>query len=187
MDKHIELTLLKLKPKMMNLAKRRFPTFDSDDYEEMFQLTHINVWKNISKLKDPKAMNIWMFSIFINEGKRLYKTRGKFDEFDNFDIISNETPETMLINNETEKVHLKVTDMVSKLSKRQQQAIKLHYLDELTYPEVAKKMGLTMDGAKANGYIGISSLRETVASKKWDFDLIESSCTILNIIDSEEQ
>ena len=122
------------------------------DAEDVSQEIFLRICEKITNLRDPKAFGKWLNSIITNETNQFLRGRmkggGNLNIDDYVESIVEErddfTPEKYATNNDLRKTMMGI---VSKLPKRQRQAIMLHYFDDFKVTEVAEIMNITHQGA----------------------------------------
>ena len=118
------------------------------DAEDVSQEVLIHVCEKIRDLREPKAFKAWLGGIIINEAKRYMvknAQRGIVLDIDDYleKIIEQNDdfiPHDYAENEDTRKT---VMGVISRLPRRQREAVILHYYDELSVTEVAEAMGVT--------------------------------------------
>lgn len=136
---------------------------DQMDAEDLMLVTFSKAFRNLEKYTAKTAFNTWLYKIAINSTisfleKKKLPTESLDDESSNNgnthlgekfkgDILS---PEQIFIEKERKEF---VRAFVQKLEPRHRKFIELHYLEELTYKEIIKKLNIS------KGNLGPSILR----------------------------
>ena len=120
------------------------------DGEDVSQEVMIRVCERIKDLREPKAFNVWLSRIIINEVNRYHKKNSK--QGVSLDSEENELANILIEERESVIPHeyaenkecrSAVMEIISTLSLRQRQAIMLHYYDDLSITKTAEAMGVT--------------------------------------------
>ncbi len=119
---------------------------EKDDYQ---QELIIQLWKAFPSFKNESKFSTWMYRVCLNSAidlLRKEKSQPKLIQIDNHDF--GKIPD---VNNESNENQEKLYQVIAKLSEIDKAIITL-YLDEFSYKEIAKIIGLseTNIGAKIN-------------------------------------
>jgi RNA polymerase sigma factor (sigma-70 family) len=140
---------------------------DKDLVEDCIQDLFFELWESKEKLSDTdsikyyllKALRIKIFKELNKQSKFLDKN-GLSDNYD-FNIVS--SYEAELINEQfSEEQKEKISNVLTKLSKRQKEAIFLRYFDDLHYEEIASIMSINHQSVHNLIHRAITILRENL-------------------------
>lgn len=126
--------------------------------QEAFAAAHKH-WDRISRYEEPRA---WVRRVMINRATSMRRRLGaesraieRAGHDPNRGIVTDLSPET-----------LEVWSVVRRLPKRQQQAIALHYVGQLSVEEIAQVMSCSVGAVKSHLHRARQSLRQLLAEWK---------------------
>ena len=150
--------------------------YNSSDAEDVAQEALLRMCNSIQKLRDPKMFHTWLTSIIINESRRKMKSNSKtaevlhFDDEKDLHYEENDmfVPELYV---EDMEHRSEIVSVIDSLSLRQQQAVMLHYFDELNVSETAKAMGIPQPNVTAYLKNARNKIKSELEKKKsWSFE-----------------
>jgi len=117
------------------------------DAEDVTQNVLLRMCERIGDLREAKAFRAWLGGIKINETRRHIALHAKYGNIlnleDHIDVLSeyhtDNLPDSYL---ECQAANQDVMEIVSHLPERQREAVVLHYYDDLSINEVARKMSI---------------------------------------------
>ncbi len=117
-----------------------------EDINDAIQETMLNSYRNIKKLKDPKAFKSWIIKILLNECKKIYARKYKIKELlDKITIICNNKNDDDIRDIEG-KIDLEKA--IKRLKKEEQLLITLYYLEDLSYIEISRILNINYNTVK---------------------------------------
>ncbi|MDD4409106.1 MAG: RNA polymerase sigma factor [Candidatus Pacebacteria bacterium] len=130
-------------PKILNYSLRS--TMDMEHAKDITSNTFIKILDNFDRFewKDDSSFNAWIYRIATNEINQFFRKQNRYkliiDEVDEF-IISDDSQAIREINSKIAKdEYLNLLNKaLSKLNTDFQSIIRLHYIEELPYEEIAK-------------------------------------------------
>lgn len=130
--------------------------YDQDTVQDAIQDLFIELWNSKSRLSETDNIRFYLLRSLRN------KLSKKLPSPTEIDFIEAEPSiEFQILSNETEEERTKyLKEALSKLTKRQQEAINLRYYHELSNEEVASIMGLNYQSACKLIYSGLKFLKE---------------------------
>jgi RNA polymerase sigma-70 factor (ECF subfamily) len=135
------------------------------DAEDAAQNAIISMYRNITKLKSPEAIDAWIYTIVKSQCAMILRKVGKTSEVDIDDdaIIVEEENREFLPEKyaEDEELSDKVYEIVSTLPEKRREAILMYYYDDLSYKEIAKITGNSIKTVSSN----ISKARAMIKEK----------------------
>jgi len=141
---------------------------NATEAEDLAQETFIKAYENLGKFRGEASPKTWLYRIAFNQSvsfkrkmKRWRMTRVD-DENDIFETeiaLSVESSELAL---ERKDLAEQAFGELKNLPVRQRTAVILRMVKELSYAEIARIMGISVGGAKANVHQGIRKLREAL-------------------------
>lgn len=132
--------------------------------EDLTQEVFLRAYEHLDRFRGDAHPRTWLYRIAINQSisltrrlKRWRMRRGERDEsFPEFPELAVPSGEGAL---ERREEVARAHRALAALSPRQRAAVVLRVIKELPYAEVAKAMGITVGGAKANVHQGLKNLR----------------------------
>ncbi len=119
----------------------------SDTIQELFT----NLWARHEQLTEVNAVNYYLFKSFrnllvqrINQQKKSFE---HIDEFYDFQLQDLTCEESLIVEQSNEEQRKKLRVAMSTLTKRQREVIVLKFYNELSYPEVASVMDISVESA----------------------------------------
>ncbi len=91
--------------------------------------------KGVRKLRDPKVLDTWLFSILTNCWRDYLRQRQQTEDIDNVTLLHESTPET---EHDEQRLVNKVREAIYRLPVGQREVVTLVDLEGFTYSEVAK-------------------------------------------------
>jgi RNA polymerase sigma-70 factor, ECF subfamily len=132
--------------------------------EDLTQETFMRAWNHIGQLRDGKALNGWLFRIAANVS-RLYWRRRKgagLAALEDIDVPLGGPNGLDGASGREECVRVRAA--VTRLPRKLQQAIVLHYIEQLTISEAADVAGVRQGTLKSRLNRGLTALRKEIGS-----------------------
>lgn len=107
--------------------------------DDLVQETLTKAMQKSSQLRDPKAGDAWLFTIMSNCYRDHFRRSKPTDEFEEHDLVDDETPETESSRHE---IVNHVRSAIENLVEGQRQVITLVDLEGFSYVEVAEILGI---------------------------------------------
>lgn len=135
-----------------------------DGAEEVAQETFIRAWRGIRSFRGDAAIRTWLLTIAVHAA-RSYGARLRLEE----GLESAPEPIARGVD-PAERVGLeearrRVKAAVARLAPRQREVMMLKVFSDMTYPEVARVLGLTVGAVKAHVHQATSNLRRLLAEE----------------------
>lgn len=121
------------------------------DIEDALQCTFIKVYENILQLREEKYFETWVTSIFINECKRLLRSKNR--EMATANLEPDEAPY-----GDTSLVEFK--EVINQLEEIHKEVIILKYISGYSQEEIASILNIPIGTVKSRIYRGLKLLRE---------------------------
>jgi RNA polymerase sigma-70 factor (ECF subfamily) len=102
--------------------------------DDLVQETLLKALKKVAQLRDPQALNTWLFSILANCWRDHIRKHRELEDIENVALLHEETPES---NHGQQQLVDKVRSAIFKLPEGQRQVVTLVDLEGFTYMEVA--------------------------------------------------
>ena len=126
--------------------------------EDVLQEVFILIYRKLYWLRDPELFRPWAYRIASREVVRQLKRRRRWPE--QFDVDAG--PEQLAAEpaeaRDPEWAE-RLPELLSKVSPASRMVLVLHYLDEMSLPEVADVLGLPVGTAKSRLAYGLAALR----------------------------
>lgn len=134
--------------------------------EDILQDVFIKIHSNIHLLKENAAIRSWVYQITRNTIIDYYrKQKIKFDDIDSISLEDKETLHTideMLESGPSQEVAAGLRGMIGELPEKYSQALYLVEFEGLSQVELAKKLGISISGAKSRVQRGRQLLKESL-------------------------
>lgn len=121
--------------------------------EDIEQDVYIKTWQNLDKYQESGKFKQWISAITANVCRDYFKSKFYHQNAEQIDdeVLENKTAdnssqEEMLSSKERQKIILKAVDG---LPEKLRQIIELYEFEELSYPEISKKLGLPQGTIKS--------------------------------------
>jgi len=137
---------------------------DSDLVQDAIQDLFIDILHKHKNLSETSSVKYYLFRSLRRRLHIMVESNGKFDniyENDNAFIDENKSPETAIIEHETENSQLiALQKYISQLPPRQAEAIRLRFYDDFTLEEVASIMQMNEQSVRNLIHRSIKTLRQ---------------------------
>jgi RNA polymerase sigma factor (sigma-70 family) len=132
--------------------------------EDLTQETFMQAWNHIGQLRDGKALSGWLFRIAANVS-RLYWRKHKGTGAAALDEIDMPLGGPNGLDGASgQEEYRRVRDAVTRLPRKLQEAIVLHYIEQLTISEAAEVAGVRQGTLKSRLNRGLVALRKEIGS-----------------------
>ena len=133
--------------------------------EDLTQETFLRAWYHIGQLRDGKALSGWLFRIASNVS-RLHYRRHKDKGAASLDGINPPSGGLDVLQRAGQREQFDdLKKAVGRLPWKLQQAIVLHYIEQLTIAEAAEAVGVRQGTLKSRLNRGLEALRKEVADE----------------------
>lgn len=146
--------------------------------EDILQEAYIKCFKEIKKLKNPEAFNVWFYRILVRTGWKMVK---KYSS--NIPVSSSITSEDSIyddkqnidnIMDESEMRHT-VQKAINKLSHKLKIVVILYYFNDMTISEISKVQGCPKATVKSRLFYARNTLKKELA------DYFEDNPSFINV------
>lgn len=146
--------ILMIKNDLYKISKMRFQ--NEDDINEVVQLTIIEVYNSLWKLRDNSKFKPWIIKILINYCNKLYKKKSKSEEIQEFeeDIEQKDNAIEQKIN------QLDFDNLIKELNYKERLSLTLFYVEDLSYKEISKILKETESTIRNRNSRAIDKLRK---------------------------
>lgn len=128
-----------------------------DDAEDVLQDVFVKVHDQLPRLEDPGRLHAWVYQITRNAIVDYYRRRGRTPE------LTSEFPEHLAADaaeaDLTEEVAAWLLPMIETLPPKYRDALRLSEVQGLTQQETARRLGISLSGAKSRVQRGREQLR----------------------------
>ena len=142
-------------PILLRIMRRRLR--NDDDANELVQQTFLQMHRGRNDFDSGRKLRPWLMTIAFNLQRELYRRKQRRPEapleHEPTAPSSDRTPLEKAV--QAERLRAALT----KLPEGQRQVIELHWFDELSFPEVAEVLGLTVSAVKVRAHRGYKVLR----------------------------
>jgi len=152
----------KISNKVLCQASYSLATYE--DAEDVAQEVLLKVWKNIYKLREPKAFRKWLNTIISNtKNNHLAKNirHSAILDIDDYleRLLETRSEYIPTANFENTELCSVIQGLIVGLPERQKKALVLRYYSELSFPEIAEVMGVTRQTASRNATLASKKIR----------------------------
>jgi RNA polymerase sigma-70 factor (ECF subfamily) len=130
--------------------------------DDLAQEVFLRAYRAFGRLRADSNHRAWLYKIATNCAYTAMKRAGREVDVEDFDRLASADghPERQVIERDAiERLHR----LIDKLPTKQQAAVVMRYLQELSYAEIAQALDCSEDSARANVYQGIRRLRREAA------------------------
>ncbi|HCB34451.1 MAG TPA: hypothetical protein DEP69_04645, partial [Acidimicrobiaceae bacterium] len=152
------------RPQLLSAARRRLHCHEAA--EDAVQETLVRALRSLPRFNGQYLLGPWLHRILRNvchdEGKRRGREGDKAERVavsPDFDVLSNTGPEADL---GLDLDHSALHDAFAELPANYQEALRLRFIEELPYPEVAEKSGVSEENARARVSRARAMLRKSL-------------------------
>lgn len=136
-----------------------------ENADDVLQNTFIRIYKGIENFKEKSSLHTWMYRIAYNESirfleKNKIKTAFSLNE-DNSSYLQNLTEDVYF---DGEELKLKLHDIISKLSEKQQRIFQMKYFDDLSFREISELLGVNESTLKSSYYSAVKTIEEQIVA-----------------------
>jgi RNA polymerase sigma-70 factor (ECF subfamily) len=130
--------------------------------DDLTQEVFLRAYRSFSRLRAGSNYRAWLYKIATNCAYTTLKRAGREVDLEDFDRLASHDghPEKRVIDREAT---LQLHSLLDELPPKQQAAVVMRYLQELSYAEIAQALDCSEDSARANVYQGIRRLRRESA------------------------
>jgi RNA polymerase sigma-70 factor (ECF subfamily) len=121
---------------------------NESDAQDFTQEVFIHTFKKLQTFSGEKRFFPWLYKLAYNLAVNHYKLKNNHIEIEYEDCLGleNNSPENELLNNESKT---KINEVLSDLPDIYNLVIKMHYFDNLTYPEISTITGKPVNTIKS--------------------------------------
>jgi RNA polymerase sigma-70 factor (ECF subfamily) len=117
------------------------------DAQDLVQEVFVKVWENRHRLKKKSSFNSYLFTVAYNSTISFLRKKVKEPQY--VDFINSIQEEEVELNfsddsNENE-VREKINLLIEQMPKKQREVFKLKYFQQMSYVEIAKNMGISVN------------------------------------------
>ena len=124
--------ILMMKDNLYRIARMRFQ--NEDDINEVVQLTIIEVYNSLRKLRDNKKFKSWVIKILLNYCNKQYKKKSKDEKEQNIEIDIEEKNDEI-----ARKIdQIDFYNLIKTLDYKERLSLMLFYAEDLSYKEISK-------------------------------------------------
>ncbi|RAR75762.1 RNA polymerase sigma factor [Flavobacterium aciduliphilum] len=156
-----------------SISKISFDNFDKFIVEDICSMSFYKAFSKIQSFDENRAsFSTWLIQIAINTLKDHIKSRAEKNKLKtiniddtNYDFL---VDDSVFIEEKMDREIIKVlfNQSLKKLSSEEQKVLDLYYNKEMTYLEITKEMGLSMDVVKVRIYRANSKFKNILSHKK---------------------
>ena len=152
--------ILMMKDNLYRIARMRFQ--NEDDINEVVQLTIIEVYNSLRKLRDNKKFKSWVIKILINYCNKQYKKKSKDEKEQNIEIDIEEKNDEI-----ARKIdQIDFYNLIKTLDYKERLSLMLFYAEDLSYKEISKILKEPESTIRNRNSRAIDKLRKKYKEKK---------------------
>lgn len=134
-----------------------------DNTNDVLQETFIRIFNGINNFKEKSSLHTWMYRIAYNESirfleKNKIKTLVSIDQ-DKNSYLKNLTEDIFFNGNE---LQLKLNEIISKLSSKQQRVFQMKYFDDLSFHEISDILNISENTLKSSYYSAVKTIEDKI-------------------------
>lgn len=123
------------------------------DVEDVFQTTIIKVHDNINQLREERFFETWVTSIFINECKRILRSRQRISTTDDLNEVEIQ---------HSQNSHLELKEGLNMLEDIHREVLVLKYISGYLQEEISQILDIPIGTVKSRIYRGLRELRSNI-------------------------
>ena len=144
---------------------------NSEDAEDILQLTFLNAWRNLDQLSDPAAFNTWIQVIARNLSTSHLRKKNfvlLLDAEKDDTPVDIEDTELLLpeVYAEQEDLNRRLGKIIDSLSDVQRQTVMLFYFDQLSVEEIAQVMECSTGTVKSRLFLARKTIRTEIEEQE---------------------
>ena len=152
----IERLLVVCQPDLRRFARRACST--GEDAEDAVQIALWQLYRKIGALRTAATFASWLFKIVERECYRLFRARDKLQTLDqSLDHVLRQEPLPLELRKD-------LVAAIAQLPEPYRKTLILRDVDELTAPEVADQLGISVDAVKSRLHRAREMMRERLLS-----------------------
>ena len=136
-----------------------------DNANDVLQNTFIRIFKGIDNFKAKSTLHTWMYKIAYNESIRFLEKNKTTIAFSlsepNIDYSKILTQDVYFNGDE---IQLKLHNILSKLSVKQQRVFQMKYFDDLSFREISEILGISENTLKSSYYSVVKIIEEKIVA-----------------------
>ena len=153
--------LIVCQPDLRRFARRTCSS--TEDAEDAVQIALWQLYRKIGALRTAATFATWMFRIVERECYRLFRGRGHAEDLD--ELAAQDVPTAPAVPSD---LRLDLVRAMERLSPPYREVLLLRDVHELTAPEVAAQLGLSLEAVKSRLHRARAQVREhLMASGYW--------------------
>ena len=126
---------------------------------DLLQETFLDAFVGIRNLREPERFPSWLFTIAKRKAWLAMKSIDDWDELPQVIPIAPSAPEEVLREELSEIVRKAVETLPEKLK----EVVQMHYFDEMSYPEICRRLGIPVSTLKSRLHLARRRLRKELA------------------------
>jgi RNA polymerase sigma-70 factor (ECF subfamily) len=132
--------------------------------DDLTQEVFLRAYRSFGHLRADSNYRAWLYKIATNCAYTALKRAGREIDLEDFDRLASHDghPEKQVVERD---VLDRLYRLIYRLPSKQQAAVVMRYLQELSYAEIAQALDCSEDSARANVYQGIRRLRRETAQE----------------------
>jgi RNA polymerase sigma-70 factor (ECF subfamily) len=142
-------------------AARKMARGDHDEADEIAQETFVKAYQALDTFRGDAQLYTWLYRIMMNAAiqrsrKRNVREMVGMETIETY-ASGDSTPDERMISTETTRL---LEEAIESLPPKQQRVFMMRFYDELPYEEIAKIVGTSVGGLKANYFHAVRKIGE---------------------------
>ncbi|MGB5420023.1 RNA polymerase sigma factor [Algibacter sp.] len=134
-----------------------------DNANDVLQETFIRIFNGINNFKEKSSLHTWMYRIAYNESirfleKNKIKTLVSIDQ-ENNSYLKNLKQDPFFNGDE---LQLKLNEIISKLSSKQQRVFQMKYFDDLSFHDISDILNISENTLKSSYYSAVKTIEDKI-------------------------
>ncbi|MDP4199530.1 MAG: sigma-70 family RNA polymerase sigma factor [Bacteroidota bacterium] len=148
--------------KRIYLAARKMVRGDHDEADEIAQETFVKAYQALASFRGDSQFYTWLYRIMMNgviqrSRRKSIREFVRIDDMDSAPPSEDIAPDQGLIGSETTRL---LEEAIELLPPKQRRVFLMRFYDELPYEEIAKIVGTSVGGLKANYFHAVRKIGE---------------------------
>ncbi len=146
-------------PILLRIMRRRLR--NDDDANELVQQTFLQMHRGRNDFEAGRKLRPWLMTIAFNLQRELYRRKQRRPETPLESEPAAPSSDREPLEKAAQAELLRAA--LAKLPEGQRQVIELHWFEELSFPEVAEILGVTVSAVKVRAHRGYKALRQALS------------------------
>lgn len=137
---------------------------DGDMAADVLQDTLLTIWRKLSSLREPRWFRPWAYRIATREAVRQARKMGKPSVIFDSDIVEQASTQEIEPRFDAELID-GIEGRLTSVSPASRIVLRMHYLEELTYVEIAEALEISVGTVKSRLSYGLAAMKKAQQQK----------------------